>query len=80
MAGALEGVRELDLGRMLTGIYNTTLLADLDAKVLFKPLFVLPESTWGRGDSNPYALRHMILSHARLPIPTLPHIRIGIIF
>ncbi len=29
---------------------------------------------WGRGDSNPYALRHMILSHARLPIPTLPQI------
>jgi hypothetical protein len=28
--------------------------------------------TWGRGDSNPYAFRHMILSHARLPIPTLP--------
>jgi hypothetical protein len=27
---------------------------------------------WGRGDSNPHALRHMILSHARLPIPTLP--------
>jgi hypothetical protein len=29
-------------------------------------------SGWGRGDSNSYALRHMILSHARLPIPTLP--------
>ena len=28
---------------------------------------------WGRGDPNPHALRHMILSHARLPIPTLPH-------
>ena len=27
---------------------------------------------WGRGDSNPHALRHMILSHARLPVPTLP--------
>ncbi len=27
---------------------------------------------WGRGDSNPHAFRHMILSHARLPIPTLP--------
>ena len=27
---------------------------------------------WGRGDSNPHASRHMILSHARLPIPTLP--------
>ena len=27
---------------------------------------------WGRGDLNPHALRHMILSHARLPIPTLP--------
>ena len=30
---------------------------------------------WGRGDSNSHALRHVILSHARLPIPTLPHIR-----
>ena len=28
---------------------------------------------WGRGDSNSHAFRHMILSHARLPIPTLPH-------
>ena len=28
---------------------------------------------WGRGDSNSYAFRHMILNHARLPIPTLPH-------
>ncbi len=27
---------------------------------------------WGRGDLNPHALRHMILSHARLPVPTLP--------
>ena len=27
---------------------------------------------WGRGDSNSYALRHVILNHARLPIPTLP--------
>ncbi len=27
---------------------------------------------WGRGDSNPHAFQHMILSHARLPIPTLP--------
>ena len=30
---------------------------------------------WGRGDSNPHALRHMILSHACLPIPALPHER-----
>ena len=28
---------------------------------------------WGRGDSNSHASRHMILNHARLPIPTLPH-------
>ena len=27
---------------------------------------------WGRGDSNSHASRHMILNHARLPIPTLP--------
>ena len=27
---------------------------------------------WGRRDSNPHAQGHMILSHARLPIPTLP--------
>ena len=27
---------------------------------------------WGRGDSNSHALQHMILNHARLPIPTLP--------
>ena len=29
---------------------------------------------WGSGDSNPDALRHMILNHARLPIATLPRI------
>jgi hypothetical protein len=27
---------------------------------------------WGKRDSNPHALRHMILNHARLPIPTFP--------
>ena len=27
---------------------------------------------WGRGDSNSHAFQHMILSHARLPISTLP--------
>ena len=30
---------------------------------------------WGRGDSNSHASRHMILNHARLPIPTLPQKR-----
>ena len=34
---------------------------------------VLDMNWWGRRDSNPHALRHMILNHARLPIPTLPH-------
>ena len=32
-------------------------------------------SWWGRGDSNSHASRHMILNHARLPIPTLPQKR-----
>lgn len=27
---------------------------------------------WGRGDSNPHGFLHVILNHARLPIPTLP--------
>jgi hypothetical protein len=27
---------------------------------------------WGRRDLNPYASRHMILSHACLPVPALP--------
>jgi hypothetical protein len=30
----------------------------------------------GRGDSNPHAFQHMILSHARLLIPTLPRWKI----
>jgi hypothetical protein len=30
------------------------------------------EEKWGRGDSNSHARRHMILSHARLPVPALP--------
>jgi hypothetical protein len=29
-------------------------------------------SVWGRRDLNPHALRHMILSHACLPVPALP--------
>ena len=27
---------------------------------------------WGRGDLNPHALLHQILSLARLPVPALP--------
>src|SRR3990172_4728225 len=27
---------------------------------------------WGRRESNPHALRHVILSHACLPVPALP--------
>lgn len=30
---------------------------------------------WGWGDSNPHGVIHMILSHARLPIPPHPRIR-----
>jgi hypothetical protein len=33
---------------------------------------------WGRGDSNPHALRHMVLSHARLPIPALPRLQFSV--
>ena len=31
-----------------------------------------PDGWWGSRDSNPDAFRHMILNHARLPVPTLP--------
>ena len=41
----------------------------------FESLMGLATNEWGRRDSNPHALRHMILNHARLPIPTLPHER-----
>ena len=35
---------------------------------------------WGSRDSNPDALRHMILNHARLPVPTLPRsVRLSIV-
>ena len=39
--------------------------------LLLRPVFYW----WGRGDSNSHALQHMILNHARLPVPTLPPIR-----
>jgi hypothetical protein len=29
-------------------------------------------NSWGRWDSNPHGLLHVILNHARLPVPTLP--------
>ena len=28
---------------------------------------------WARGDSNSQVLRHMVLSHARIPIPPRAH-------
>ena len=30
------------------------------------------QHSWGRWDSNPHGLLHVILNHARLPVPTLP--------
>ena len=33
-----------------------------------------PVFVWARRDSNPHASRHMILNHARLPVPTLAQI------
>ena len=36
------------------------------------PYVIITLGWWGSGDSNPDAFRHMILSHARLPIPALP--------
>ena len=35
-------------------------------------LSILLIALWGRRDLNPHALRHMILSHACLPIPARP--------
>ena len=35
---------------------------------------------WGRGESNSHALRHMILSHACLPVPALPQGQRNVIF
>ena len=41
---------------------------------LLPPAMDIEFSWWGRRDSNSHALRHMILSHARLPVPTLPRL------
>ena len=41
---------------------------------MFEQSEIHERTKWGRGDSNPHAQRHMILSHARLPIPTLPRV------
>jgi hypothetical protein len=35
---------------------------------------------WGRGESNSHASRHMILSHACLPVPALPQAQRNVIF
>jgi hypothetical protein len=35
---------------------------------------------WGRGESNSHASRHMILSHACLPVPALPRAQGNVIF
>ena len=35
---------------------------------------------WGRGESNSHASRHMILSHACLPVPALPQGQRNVIF
>ena len=52
---------------------SAEVLSVANSKKLCKLLAVNPKNTmWGRGDSNPHAFQHMILSHARLPIPTLP--------
>ncbi len=40
--------------------------------LFFKEPLKIGGLRWGRWDSNPHAQGHMILSHARLPIPTLP--------
>ena len=56
---------------MPTYFTNSEALEQVCALVL-KKLFEFSE--WGRGDSNPHGSLHMILSHARLPIPALPRI------
>jgi hypothetical protein len=35
---------------------------------------------WGRRESNPHGFLHVILSHARLPIPTLPRFKVFILY
>jgi hypothetical protein len=35
---------------------------------------------WGRGESNSHASRHMILSHACLPVPALPQAQRNVTF
>ena len=57
------------------GKYSAEFLIKHNDNLLALYNIIIPLWWWGRGDSNPYALRHMILSHARLPIPTLPQTR-----
>ena len=48
-------------------------LFEVDEKEL-EALETARRDRWGRRDLNPHALRHMILSHACLPIPALPQV------
>jgi transcriptional regulator with XRE-family HTH domain len=49
-------------------------IRQLKLTAYFQQDFTSANSKWGSGDLNPDALRHKILSLARLPIPTLPRI------
>ena len=50
------------------------ILTEIDfSNNLHEPWVTVNRRMCGRGDSNPHALRHQILSLGCLPIPTLPH-------
>jgi hypothetical protein len=55
-----------------SGFMALKVLAE-DAVAREGPLSSQGEGAWGRRDLNSHGFLHVILNHARLPIPTLPH-------
>ena len=51
-----------------TGDLSVTLPTDFVGPTLVRPDYENGQPWWGKRDSNPHCINHMLLRHARLPI------------